>query len=173
MCIWSHLLCCNLINKSLLLKCYTQTKAGDYIYSIFALSKIVDDSISTHPRCEAQSQMKSGNVRASGTMRRPMGTRGEPAMQCSVFEDYEGICGDRDTVTLCSALVILSIWLMSYVMHSQLVMALHCIVQYIAGIVMCKYSMELIQLQGPQGGVTVSYCSSPSILYSIIFAFIP
>ena len=70
-------------------------------------------------------------------------------MQCSVFEDYEGIYGDRDTVTLCSALVILSIWLMSYVMHSQLVMALHCIVQYIAGIVMCKYSMELIQLQGP------------------------
>ena len=89
------------------------------------------------------------NAKSLRTLRRPMGSRGEPAMQCSVFEDYEGIYGDRDTVTLCSALVILSIWLMSYVMHSQLVMALHCIVQYIAGIVMCKYSMELIQLQGP------------------------
>ena len=54
-------------------------KTGNCVYFIFALSKIVNDSISTHPRCEAQSQMESGNMRATGTLRRPMGTRGEPA----------------------------------------------------------------------------------------------
>ena len=40
--------------------------------------------------------------------------------------------------------------------------AIHC---WYCDVQIGKYSMELIQLQGPQGGVTVSYCSSPFILY--------
>ena len=78
-------------------------KTGNYVYFIFALCKIVNDSISTHPRCEAQSQMESGNVRATGTLRRPMGTKGEPDMQCNVFEDYEQNYGDRHQILAKSA----------------------------------------------------------------------
>ena len=80
-------------------------KTGNYVHFIFALSKIVDDSISTHPRCEAQSQMESGNVRATGTLRRPMGTRGN--QQCNAVSwrtmrgPVEGVGGNQHCTVYC------------------------------------------------------------------------